>query len=77
MKETIELIVKALVSEPSAVDVREVEIKNTVKIEVRVAQKDMGKLIGKGGRTIRAIRSLLHAISIKHGRRYVLELIEE
>lgn len=77
MKETVELIVKALVSEPSAVDVREVESKNTVKIEVRVAQKDMGKIIGKGGRTIRAIRSLLHAISIKYGRRFVLELIEE
>jgi len=77
MKETVELIVKALVSEPSAVEVREVESKNAVKIEVRVAQKDMGKIIGKGGRTVRAIRSLLHAISIKHERRFVLDIIEE
>ncbi len=77
MKEAVELIVKALVSEPSAVNVREVESRNTVKIEVRVAQKDMGKIIGKGGRTVRSIRSLLHAISIKHERRFILELIEE
>lgn len=77
MREAVELIVKALVSEPSAVEVREVESRNTVKIEVRVAQSDMGKLIGRGGRTVRAIRSLLHAASIKHGRRFVLEIIEE
>ena len=76
MKDAVELIIKELVSETSAVDVREVEGKSTTKIEVRVAQKDVGKIIGKGGRTVRAIRSLLHAASVKQGHRYVLEIIE-
>lgn len=76
MKEAVEQIVKALVSEPSAVEVSEVESRNGVKIEVRVAQQDMGKLIGKGGRTVRAIRSLLHAAGVKQGRRFVLDIVE-
>ncbi len=47
-----------------------------VKIEVRVAQTDMGKLIGRQGRTVRALRSLLHAASMKANRRYVLDIVE-
>jgi hypothetical protein len=76
MKEAVELILKALVSDPSAVDVREVESKGVLRIEVRVSEKDMGKVIGRQGRTVKAIRSLLHAASAKHGRRFVLEIIE-
>jgi hypothetical protein len=76
MKEAVELILKALVSDPSAVDVREVESKGVLRIEVRVSEKDMGKVIGRQGRTVKAIRSLLHAASVKHGRRFVLEIIE-
>lgn len=76
MKEAVELILKALVSEPSAVIVREVENKGVMRIEVRVAEKDVGKIIGKQGRTVKAVRSLLHAASVKHGRRFVLEIIE-
>ena len=77
MKETVELIVKALVKETEAVDVREVERdRSTVIIEVRAAQADMGKLIGRQGRTVRALRSLLHAASIKHDRRFILEIVE-
>jgi predicted RNA-binding protein YlqC (UPF0109 family) len=77
MKETVEQIVKALVDEREAVDVREVERNpTTVIIEVRVAESDMGKLIGRQGRTVRALRALLHAASLKQNRRYILEILE-
>lgn len=76
MRETVEMIVKALVDDVEAVEVREVEGGNTVKIEVRVAEGDMGKLIGRQGRTVRALRSLLHAASLKANRRFVLDIIE-
>jgi predicted RNA-binding protein YlqC (UPF0109 family) len=77
MKETVEMIVKALVDEREAVDVREIERNpTTVIIEVRVAESDMGKLIGRQGRTVRALRTLLHAASIKQNRRFVLEIVE-
>jgi predicted RNA-binding protein YlqC (UPF0109 family) len=77
MKETVEMIVKALVDEREAVDVREIERNpTTVIIEVRVAESDMGKLIGRQGRTVRALRTLLHAASIKANRRFILEIVE-
>jgi predicted RNA-binding protein YlqC (UPF0109 family) len=77
MRETVEMIVKALVDDAEAVEVREVErTGSTVMIEVRVSQTDMGKIIGRQGRTIRALRSILHAASMKGNRRYVLEVVE-
>lgn len=76
MRDTIELVVKALVDDPAAVDVREVERNGTSRIEVRVAQPDMGKVIGKQGRTVRALRSLVYAAGVKHHRRYVLDVVE-
>jgi predicted RNA-binding protein YlqC (UPF0109 family) len=76
MRETVEMIVKALVDDTEAVDVREVEHKGALLIEIRVAAEDMGKLIGRQGRTIRALRSLMHAASVKQNRRYVLEIVE-
>jgi hypothetical protein len=77
MRDTVEMIVKALVDTEAAVDVREVERsgQNTM-IEVRVAPDDMGKIIGRQGRTVRALRSILNAASAKGKRRYVLEVIE-
>jgi uncharacterized protein len=78
MKETVEMIVKALVDDAEAVDVREIERdQKAVLIEVRVAAGDMGKLIGRQGKTVRALRSLLYAVSMKRGRRYVLDIVEE
>jgi predicted RNA-binding protein YlqC (UPF0109 family) len=76
MRETIEMIVKALVDDTEAVEVREVERRDALLIEVRVAEADMGKLIGRQGRTVRALRSLLHAASVKQNRRYILEIVE-
>lgn len=77
MRETVEMILKALVDDEAGVDVREIERGGqTIMIEVRVAQDDMGKIIGRQGRTVRALRSLLHAASMKGNRRYVLEIVE-
>ena len=78
MRDAIEMIVKALVDEADSVDVREVEQKNgTTLIEVRVAQNDVGKIIGKQGKTIRALRSLALIGGSKNNRRFLLEIVEE
>jgi predicted RNA-binding protein YlqC (UPF0109 family) len=76
MRETIEMIVKAIVDDTDAVEVREVERKDVLLIEVRVAEGDMGKIIGRQGRTVRALRSLLHAAGVKRNRRYILDILE-
>lgn len=70
------MIVKALVQSPEEVDVRQVERDRTTIIEVRVAEGDVGKVIGRQGRTVRAIRSLLHTAGVKHERRFILEIVE-
>jgi predicted RNA-binding protein YlqC (UPF0109 family) len=76
MRETVEMVVKALVDEADAVDVREIDREGTTRIEVRVAQSDMGKVIGKQGRTVRALRSLVYAAGLKKHRRFVLDVVE-
>ena len=76
MRETIEMVVKALVDDADAVEVREVEREGTTRIEIRVAQPDMGKVIGKQGRTVRALRSLVYAAGVKHHRRFMLDVVE-
>ena len=76
MRDTVEMIVKALVDEADAVDVREIERDGTTRIEVRVARGDMGKVIGKQGRTVRALRSLVYAAGLKKHRRFVLDVVE-
>ena len=77
MKEAVEKIVKALVGEPDAVEVTESADGKTVRIEVRVAEHDMGRVIGREGRTVKAIRSILFAAGQKHGRRFHLDLVED
>ncbi len=77
MKDAVELIVKHLVREAESVDVRELERdRSTSVIEIRVAQEDVGKIIGRQGRTVKALRSLLHAAGEKQRKRYVLEIVE-
>ena len=76
MRDTVEMIVKALVDDAEAVDVREIDREGMTRIEVRVAQTDMGKVIGKQGRTVRALRSLVYAAGLKQQRRFVLDVVE-
>lgn len=76
MKELIEYIAKALVDNPNDVVVTEIEGEVTSVIELRVAKPDLGKVIGKEGRTARAMRTLLTAASTKIKKRAVLEIIE-
>lgn len=76
MRELIEYIAKALVDNPEDVSVSEVEGEVTSVIELRVAKSDLGKVIGKEGRTARAMRTLLTAASTKIRKRAVLEIIE-
>ncbi|MEK6333403.1 MAG: KH domain-containing protein [Acidobacteriota bacterium] len=76
MRDTIEIIVKALVDDAEAVEVREIERDGMTRIEVRVAPADMGKVIGKQGRTVRAMRSVVYAAGLKQHRRFVLDVVE-
>lgn len=76
MRDAIELIVKALVDDKETVDVRELDRNGATLLEVRVAQPDVGKIIGKQGRTIRALRSLARIAGTKQNRRYLLEIVE-
>ena len=76
MKTLIEYIAKALVDSPGEVSVSETEGENTSVIELKVAKDDLGKIIGKHGRTARAMRTILSAASTKVRKRSVLEIIE-
>lgn len=75
LKEVVETIAKALVDYPDEVAVREVKGETTV-VELRVAPSDLGKVIGKQGRTARAIRTVLRAAGMKLRKRLVLEIVE-
>jgi predicted RNA-binding protein YlqC (UPF0109 family) len=76
MKELIAYIAKALVDKPEEVSVTEIEGEQTSVIELKVAKEDLGKVIGKQGRTARAMRTILSAASTKINKRSVLEIIE-
>ena len=76
MKDLIAYIAKALVDRPEEVSVTEIEGEQTSVIELKVAKEDLGKVIGKQGRTARAMRTILSAASTKINKRSVLEIIE-
>ena len=76
MKDLICYIAKALVDFPDEVSATELEGERTTVIELRVLKEDLGKIIGKQGRTAQAMRTVLSAASGKTGQRYVLEIIE-
>ncbi|MGD9506631.1 MAG: KH domain-containing protein [Syntrophobacteraceae bacterium] len=76
LKELIEYMAQALVDNPDQVRVSEIEGEQTSVIELRVAKEDLGKVIGKQGRTARAMRTILSAASTKIRKRAVLEIIE-
>jgi uncharacterized protein len=76
MKELIEFIVKALVDDPGTIEVTEVAGDKVTIFELRADKSDIGKIIGKKGRTAGAIRTILNAVSARQGKRAVLEIIE-
>lgn len=76
MKDLVELIVKSIVDNPDEVVVKEVIGEKTTVIELRVAQPDIGKVIGKQGRTAKSIRTLISAAAMKQKKRAVLEILE-
>jgi hypothetical protein len=76
LKEVVETIAKALVDSPDDVAVREIDGEATTVLELKVAPSDLGKVIGKQGRTARAMRTLLRAAGMKLKKRFVLEILE-
>ena len=76
MKQLIEDIAKALVDSPEEVAVSEINGEQVTVLELKVAPDDLGKVIGKQGRTARSIRTILGAASMKLNRRYTLEILE-
>jgi predicted RNA-binding protein YlqC (UPF0109 family) len=76
MRMLVEEIAKALVDEPQQVEVKAVDQGETTVLELKVAGEDVGKVIGKQGRTARSIRTLLAAASMKYHKRYTLEILE-
>lgn len=76
LKDLIEYVGKSLVDMPDSVEVNEIEGEQTTVIELKVDKSDLGKVIGKQGRTARALRTILNAASTKLKKRSVLEIIE-
>ncbi len=76
MKDMIEYVARLLVDSPDQVRVEETKKDDTTVFQLRVAKEDLGKVIGKNGRTARSIRALLGVLSAKEGRKAVLEIVE-
>ena len=75
MKELVEFIAKSLVDDPDQVQVSEIEGETSLILELRVGPDDMGRVIGKGGRTANAIRTLVRVLAAKQGKRATLEIV--
>jgi len=76
LKELLEYLAKNLVDNPDAVSVEAIEDGETTTLRLKVAQSDLGRVIGREGRNARAMRTLLHAVGAKSGRRTKLEIVE-
>ena len=76
MKDLVIQIVKSIVDNPEEVSAREVEGEQTTIIEIITKPDDIGKVIGKQGRTIKAIRTIINAASVKEGKRISVEIVE-
>jgi predicted RNA-binding protein YlqC (UPF0109 family) len=75
LQKLVEVLVKGLVEHPDQVDVKAVESPRAVSLEVRVADSDMGKVIGRQGRVAKAIRTVVKAAAVKDGRRVTVEFL--
>lgn len=76
LREVIETIAKALVDNPEEVSVKEIDGEATIVLELRVSPNDLGKVIGKQGRTARAMRTILRGAGMKLKKRFMLEILE-
>jgi uncharacterized protein len=76
VKEVLEYLARSLVDEPDAVEVTEVEGESSVILQLRVAPDDMGKVIGKRGRTVKALRSVVRAAGSRRGVTTMVEIVE-
>ena len=77
MKELVLFLAKQLVNHPEAVEVKETQADTTSVLELRVAKEDIGRVIGKQGRTAKSIRTILNAVASRTNRKVVLEIIED
>ena len=77
MKELVLFLAKSLVNNPDAVEVKEIQGETASVLELRVAKEDLGRIIGKQGRTAKSIRTILNAAASKANRKVVLEIVEE
>jgi predicted RNA-binding protein YlqC (UPF0109 family) len=77
MKDLVVYLAKQLVNHPDAVEVKETPSDTTTVLELRVAKEDIGRVIGKQGRTAKSIRTILNAVASRTNRKVVLEIIEE
>ncbi|MCP4541348.1 MAG: KH domain-containing protein [Chloroflexi bacterium] len=75
MQKLVEFIAKSLVDDPSQVHISEIEGESSVILELRVGPEDMGRIIGKGGRTVNAMRTLIRVLAAKQGKRVTLEVV--
>jgi predicted RNA-binding protein YlqC (UPF0109 family) len=77
MKELVQYLARSLVNNPDAVEVKETEGETASVVELRVAKEDLGRIIGKQGRTAKSIRTILNAAASRTNRKVVLEIVEE
>jgi uncharacterized protein len=77
VRELIQLLVEQLVNNPGAVEIKEARVDAASVIEVRVAKEDLGRVIGRQGRTVQALRTILNAIALRNNRKVILQVIEE
>ena len=77
MKELVQYLAKSLVNNPDAVEVKETQGETASVLELKVAKEDLGRIIGKQGRTARSIRTILNAAASRANRKVVLEIVEE
>ena len=77
MRELIQLLVEQLVNNPGAVEIKEARADAASVIELRVAKEDLGRVIGKQGHTVQALRTILNAIASRNNRKVILQVIEE
>jgi predicted RNA-binding protein YlqC (UPF0109 family) len=77
MKELVQYLAKSLVNNPDAVEVKETEGDTASVVELKVAKEDLGRIIGKQGRTAKSIRTIVNAAASRTNRKVVLEIVEE